>query len=227
MNINSSQSKESSTKRLLVIDDEENMRHMLCTLLEKAGYSVDTAEDGSAGLIKVTDNPYDFVLCDLKMPDCDGMEFLRSAGDKINKTTVIMMSAFGTIDLALEAMKLGAYDFISKPFKSDEVLLSLKKAEERESLKRENYRLKTQLKNFESNYNFGNMVAKSKAMQAVFKLAGKVAQYDTTVLITGESGTGKELIARGIHYSGVRAEKPLIERAFWSYKGLIYRCGSK
>ncbi len=210
MNINSSQSKESSTKRLLVIDDEENMRHMLCTLLEKAGYSVDTAEDGSTGLIKVTDNPYEFILCDLKMPDSDGMEFLRSAGDKIDKTTVIMMSAFGTIDLALEAMKLGAYDFISKPFKSDEVLLTLKKAEERESLKRENYRLKTQLKNFELNYNFGNMVAKSKAMQAVFRLAGKVAQYDTTVLIFGESGTGKELIARGIHYSGVRAEKPLI-----------------
>jgi len=210
MGVNSSQSKKSSAKRLLVIDDEENMRHMLCTLLEKAGYSVDTAEDGRAGLTKVTGNPFDFILCDLKMPNCDGMEFLRSAGDKIDKTTVIMMSAFGTIDLALEAMKLGAYDFISKPFKSDEVLLSLKKAEERESLKRENFRLKTQLKNIESNYNFGNMVAKSKAMQAIFKLAGKVAQYDTTVLITGESGTGKELIARGIHYSGVRAEKPLI-----------------
>ena len=210
MVINSSQSKESSAKRLLVIDDEENMRHMLCTLLEKAGYSVDTAEDGRAGITKVMSNPYDFILCDLKMPDCDGMEFLRSIDDKIDKTTVIMMSAFGTIDSALEAMKLGAYDFISKPFKSDEVLLTLKKAEERESLKRENTRLKTQLKNFESNYKFGNMVAKSKAMQAVFKLAEKVAQYDTTVLITGESGTGKELIARGIHYSGVRAEKPLI-----------------
>ncbi len=210
MDINSSRNRQSWTKRLLVIDDEENMRHMLCTLLEKAGYSVDTAEDGRAGLIKVTGSPYDFILCDLKMPVCDGMEFLRSAGDKIDKTTVIMMSAFGTIDSALEAMKLGAYDFISKPFKSDEVLLTLKKAEERESLKRENTRLKTQLKNIESNYKFGNMIAKSKAMQAVFKLAGKVAQYDTTVLITGESGTGKELIARGIHYSGVRAEKPLI-----------------
>ncbi|MFO7557673.1 MAG: sigma-54 dependent transcriptional regulator [Desulfobacterales bacterium] len=210
MDINSSRNRESWTKRLLVIDDEENMRHMLCTLLEKAGYSVDTAEDGRAGLLKVTDNPYDFILCDLKMPGCDGMEFLRSAGDKIDKTTVIMMSAFGTIDSALEAMKLGAYDFISKPFKSDEVLLTLKKAEERESLKRENTRLKTQLKNIESNYQFGNMIAKSKAMQAIFKLAGKVAQYDTTVLITGESGTGKELIARGIHYSGVRTEKPLI-----------------
>ncbi len=200
----------SSDKRLLVIDDEENMRHMLSTLLKKSGYSVDTAEDGSIGLEKNNENQYDFILCDLKMPKCDGMEFLRASRKQTNETTIIMMSAFGTIDVALEAMKLGAYDFISKPFKADEVLLTLKKAEERESLKRENLQLKTQLKNIEANYNFGNMVAKSKAMQDIFTLAAKVAQYNTTVLITGESGTGKELIAKGIHYSGDRVKKPLI-----------------
>ncbi|MFH2064940.1 MAG: sigma-54 dependent transcriptional regulator [Pseudomonadota bacterium] len=197
-------------RRLLVIDDEENMRHMLSTLLKKSGYSVDTAEDGSVGLEKMNQNQYDFILCDLKMPKCDGMEFLETSRKQNHETTIIMMSAFGTIDSALEAMKLGAYDFISKPFKADEVLLTLKKAEERESLKQENIQLKTQLKKIEANYNFGNMVAKSKAMLDVFTLAAKVAQYNTTVLITGESGTGKELIAKGIHYSSDRVKKPLV-----------------
>jgi two-component system response regulator AtoC len=210
MDINNRQSKESSTKRLLVIDDEENMRHMLKILLEKSGYIVETASDGSEALNMVDQTLYDFILCDLKMPNLDGMEFFKSARDKLWATTVIMMSAYGTIDTAIEAMKQGAYDFISKPFKPDEVLVTLKKAEERESLKRENQWLKEHIRKIQENYRFGKLVAKSKAMQAVFTLAGKVAQYDTTVLITGESGTGKELIARGIHYSGVRAKKPLI-----------------
>jgi len=201
---------ESRARRLLVIDDEKNMRHMLTRLLEKSGYSVDAASDGNEGLEKVAARPYDFILCDLRMPNCDGLTFLASARAGIGDTTVIMMSAYGTIDTALEAMKLGAYDFISKPFKSDEVLLTLKKAEERESLKQENHQLKAQLRDIESAHNFGNMVAKSKRMQAVFKLSTKAAQYDTTVLISGESGTGKELIARGIHYSGERANMPLI-----------------
>jgi two-component system response regulator AtoC len=201
---------DSSKKRLLVIDDEENMRHMLKTLLEKSGYIVETASDGSDALRMVDQTLYDFILCDLKMPKIDGMEFFKSARDKLWATTVIMMSAFGTMDTAIEAMKQGAYDFISKPFKPDEVLLTLKKAEERESLKRENRWLKERIRKIQENYQFGKMVAKSKAMQAVFELAEKVAQYSTTVLITGESGTGKELIAKGIHYSGDRAEKPLI-----------------
>ena len=149
MSVSISPQTASLEKRLLVIDDEENMRHMLTTLLKRSGYSVDTAEDGSMGLAKINENQYDFILCDLKMPTCDGMEFLRTGREKLGETTVIVMSAFGTIDSALEAMKLGAYDFISKPIKSDEVLLTLKKAEERESLKRENFQLKTQLKKAE------------------------------------------------------------------------------
>jgi len=201
---------ESRAKQLLVIDDEKNMRHMLTRLLEKSGYTVDTASDGNEGLDKVAARRYDFILCDLRMPNCDGLAFLASARAGIGDTTVIMMSAYGTIDAALEAMKLGAYDFISKPFKSDEVLLALKKAEERESLKKENHQLKAQLQDIESSRNFGNMVAKSKRMQSVFNLSAKAAQYNTTVLISGESGTGKELIARGIHYSGARANMPLI-----------------
>jgi len=197
-------------KRLLIIDDEENMRHMLSSLLNKSGYRVDTASDGEDALEMVDQTLYDFILCDLKMPNMNGMEFFETARDKLWATTVIMMSAYGSIDTAVEAMKKGAYDFISKPFKPDEVLLTLKKAEERESLKRENLWLKERIRKIQENYCFGNMVAKSNAMLDVFKLAEKAAQYNTTVLICGESGTGKELIARGIHFAGQRAKKLLV-----------------
>jgi two-component system, NtrC family, response regulator AtoC len=199
-----------SPKRLLIVDDEENMRHMLSSLLAKAGYRVDTASDGADALEMVDQTLYDFILCDLKMPNMNGMEFFETARDKLWATTVIMMSAYGSLDTAVEAMKKGAYDFISKPFKPDEVLLTLKKAEERESLKRENLWLKERIRKIQENYHFGNMVAKSNAMLNVFKLAEKVAQYNTTVLIYGDSGTGKELIARGIHFAGQRAKKPLV-----------------
>jgi two-component system response regulator AtoC len=201
---------ESLTKRLLIIDDEANMRHMLSTLLHKSGYQVDTASNGLEGLSLMDQNEYDFILCDLKMPKMDGMEFLKSIRGKTGTATVIMMSAYGAIDTAISAMKLGAYDYISKPFKTDEVLLTLKKAEERERLKRENRWLKERIKKIGKEYNFGNMVAKSKSMQSVFQLASKVAQYNTTVLIIGESGTGKEVIARGVHFSGIRSKRPLV-----------------
>ena len=115
-------------KRLLVIDDEENMRHMLKTVLAKAGYSVDCASDGSQGLQMINDTLYDFILCDIKMPKMDGMAFLKAARAQLETSTIIMMSAYGTIDSAIEAMKLGAYDYISKPFQTDEVYLTLKKA---------------------------------------------------------------------------------------------------
>jgi len=199
-----------SPKRLLIVDDEENMRHMLSSLLTKAGYRVDTASDGADALEMVDQILYDFILCDLKMPNMNGMEFFETARDKLWATTVIMMSAYGSLDAAVEAMKKGAYDFISKPFKPDEVLLTLKKAEERESLKRENLWLKERIRKIQENYHFGNMVAKSNAMLNVFKLSEKVAQYNTTVLIYGDSGTGKELIARGIHFAGQRAKKSLV-----------------
>ncbi len=197
-------------KRLLVIDDEANMRHMLSTVLKKADYFVDTAADGSEGLQMIEGGQYDFVLCDIKMPKMTGMEFLKASRDRIGTSTVIMMSAYGSIDTAIEAMKLGAYDYISKPFRTDEVYLTLKKAEERESLKKENRILKERIEKIEGDYKFHNMVTRSKAMQSLFQMADKAAQYKTTVLILGDSGTGKELFARGIHYSSDRAEKPLV-----------------
>ena len=196
--------------QLLIIDDEENMRHMLLQLLSKKGYHVETACDGVEGLEKVGQRHFDFILCDIKMPNMGGMSFLEKAQRKLENTTVIMMSAYGSIDLAIDAMKLGAYDYISKPFKADEVFLVLKKAEERERLKSENRNLKKRIENIEEQYRFGNMVAKSESMRKVFRLAEKVAMYNTTVLITGESGTGKELIARGIHFCGPRSKFPLV-----------------
>ena len=205
-----SRSPENEAKRLLIIDDEENMRHMLTAMLKSFGYRIDTAANGQDGLEKVMQNTYDFVLCDIKMPQMDGIQFLKAGHENIIATTVIMMSAYGNIDTAIEAMKAGAYDYISKPFKPDEVYLALKKAEERESLRRENLQLKKRIQKFEENYKFGNMIGQSGAMRAVFKLAEKVAPYNSTVLITGESGTGKELVARGIHLAGDRSDQPLI-----------------
>lgn len=200
----------SQTKRLLIIDDEPNMRHMLQTLLTKYGYDIDTAENGVQALGLIEESIYEFVLCDLKMPNMDGLAFLKNGAEQLSDSTVIMMSAYGNIETALEAMKLGAYDFISKPFKPDEVLLTLKKADERESLKRENLALKDRIDKISSSYNFGKMMAKSKPMLMVFKIAGKAAKFNTTVLITGESGTGKELVAKGIHFSSDRARKPFV-----------------
>ena len=132
-------------KRILIIEDEANMRHMLEVLLKKSNYGVTSVADGQEGLETVERGQYDFILCDIKMPRMDGMTFLKSAAEPLRDTPVIMMSAYGTVDTAIEAMKLGAYDYISKPFKPDEVLLTLKKAEERERLKNENIKLKDQI----------------------------------------------------------------------------------
>ena len=200
----------SEKPKILVIDDEANMCHMLAAVLRKAGYEVDAAPDGQAGLLQVQRCAYHYILCDVKMPVMTGMEFLRAAGDAISSSTVIMMSAYGSIDAAIEAMKLGAYDYISKPFKPDEVLLALKKAEERERLKTENCQLRERIREIEKDFRFGSLVARSTAMASVFKLAQKAARYSTTVLILGESGTGKELIARGIHCEGERAAMPWV-----------------
>lgn len=206
---------ESQKKRLLVIDDEENMRHMLSSMMTLGGYETETASDGGEGLEKVDlarseGRPYDFILCDIKMPKMDGMEFLTLGKEKLVGTTVIVMSAYGTIDSAVEAMKLGAYDYISKPFKADEIRLVLEKASERETLKSENLYLKNRIQTIETNYSFHDITAKSRVMEEVFRLAEKAAKFATTVLITGGSGTGKELIARGIHRMSSRADKPMV-----------------
>jgi len=197
-------------KHLLIIDDEENMRHMLRSLLLGHGYLVDTAANGREALLLVEQNPYDSILCDIRMPEMDGMAFLLTARPHIRQANVIMMSAYGSVDTALAAIKAGAYDFISKPFKTDEVLLTLKKAEEREALRRENRRLRAEIESVHGECDFGAMVGRSKAMRDLFQLARKVAAFSTTVLVSGESGTGKELVARGLHGASPRADMPFV-----------------
>jgi two-component system, NtrC family, response regulator AtoC len=200
----------SSEKHILIIDDEKNMRHMLQIMLGKEGYQTDAAADGVEGLSRLEEKNFDFILCDIKMPKMDGLSFLKEARKRYPEKTFIMMSAYGTIDTALEAMKLGAYDYIAKPFKSDEALLTLRKAEERERLKEENIKLQDKINRIEQKYSFGNIVARSESMATVFDLVERVADHKTTVLITGESGTGKELIAKAIHTKSSRAERPMV-----------------
>jgi len=199
-----------SQQRVLVIDDEENMRHMLKTILKKEAYAVETASDGLEALEQMQHSDFNYILCDIRMPRMDGISFLKEAKEKYPDKTIIMMSAYGSIETALEAMKDGAYDYISKPFKADEVLLTLKKAEERERLKEENLELRTRISEVENKYSFQNIVARSEVMARVFDIVNKVSQHKTTILITGESGTGKELIAKAIHSSGSRSSRPLV-----------------
>jgi two-component system response regulator AtoC len=194
-------------KRVLVVDDEENLRNMLTMIIQKEGYDVDTSSDGKEALVKIKEDDYDFVLCDIKMPKLDGLGLLKQLHQDNGDSTIIMMSAYGAIDTAIEAMKLGAYDYISKPFKTDEIVLTLKKAEERERLKRENVFLKEQIK---KEYSFENFVGKSERMLGIFEMIKKIADYKSTVLISGDSGTGKELVARGIHSNSSRADNPFI-----------------
>jgi two-component system response regulator AtoC len=196
-----------STNRILLIDDEENFRHMLSVILKKRGYDVETASDGIDGLKKVDSGAFDTVLCDIRMPQMDGLEFLKEAQKVGCESTIIMMSAYGTLDTAIEAMKLGAYDYISKPFKPDEIILTLKKAEERERLRRENLFLK---KEVQKEYSFENIISKNERMRQIFDTITKVAKYKSTILIAGESGTGKELVAKAIHFNSDRSNHPFI-----------------
>ncbi len=193
--------------RIMVIDDEDSMRHMLSVILKREGYDAVAYAEAAKAIEAVDNNDFDFILCDIKMPGMNGLEFLRALKEKDGSHTVIMMSAYGTIDTAVECMKLGAYDYVSKPFKADEIILTVKKAEEREKLKRENARLKTEAS---KDYDSGNIFTTDRKMTEVLGLVRKVSDYSTSVLITGESGTGKELVARAIHYGGNRAAKPFV-----------------
>jgi len=194
-------------KRVLIIDDEENFRHILSVILKKEKFEIETASNGEEALQKVSASPFDQILCDIRMPGMDGLDFLREVQRTGTEASIIMMSAYGTIDTAIEAMKLGAYDYISKPFKPDEIILALRKAEERERLRKENELLRKEVK---KEYSFEKIVSKNEKMQKIFEVIKKVAQYKSTILVTGESGTGKELVARALHYNSDRAQNPFI-----------------
>ena len=196
--------------RLLIVDDEESMLQMLSVVTSKAGYDVTLARNGEEGLAAIAKGDFSLILCDLKMPRLNGMEFLKKAQECGLEAPVIMMSAYAAIEDAVEAMKGGAYDFITKPFKADEVLLTLGRAGEHLRLRRENLLLRRQIDDLQGGRGLDDMVAKSSVMLSFLKTVAKVAQYDITVLITGESGTGKELVARGIHRKSARADKPFL-----------------
>ena len=194
-------------QRVLVVDDEENIRHMLQLILRRAGYEVESAVDGEAALDVLARSSFDVVLADLRMPRLDGLGLLAQMQERSLPATVIVMSAYGSNETAIEAMKRGAYDYLNKPFAADEVVLVLRKAEERERLKAENQRLLSQIRR---EYSFQNVIARSPRMQEIFRTCEKIAEYKSTVLLHGESGTGKELIARAVHYSSQRAAQPFV-----------------
>src|SRR4051812_40862551 len=194
-------------RRVLVVDDEENLRLVVRSFLRRDGYEVEVAASGEEALGLVETFGPDVILTDVRMPKMGGLDLLSTLKAKGNDATVIVMSAYGNIDMAIEAMKAGAYDYIQKPFKAKEVLLTLRKAEERESLRRENRALKQEIR--KENL-FEDILAKSPPMQLVFKTITKIADYKTTALITGESGVGKELVARAIHTRSNRRGGPFI-----------------
>jgi len=190
-------------RRVLVVDDEENVRLVLRTFLKRQGYVVEMADGGESALALVESFGPDFIITDVRMPKMGGLDLLATLKAKGDPATVIVMSAYGNLDLAIEAMKAGAYDYVQKPFKNDEILLALRKAEEREQLRRENRVLRQEVIKDSS---FEKMVSKSEAMQKVFRTVLKVADFKTTALITGESGVGKELVARALHQRSSRKE---------------------
>jgi two-component system response regulator AtoC len=194
-------------RRVLVVDDEENLRLVLRTLLRRHGYEVETASSGEEGLGLVDSFGPDVVLTDVRMPKMGGLDLLQTLRAKGNDATVIVMSAYGNMDLAIDAMKAGAYDYVQKPFKPDEVVLALRKAEERESLRRENRALRDEIR---KEHKFEDILAKSARMQEIFRTIAKIADYKTTVLVTGESGVGKELVARAIHRRSSRRGGPFV-----------------
>ena len=193
--------------RILVVDDEACLRDAVGRILSAEGYEVREAGDGKAALKLLENVRFDFILCDIRMPVMGGIELLREITSGGIPGTVIMMSAFGTVETAVEAMKLGAYDYISKPFMSDEILLTLRKASERKRLQAENEFLR---KEIEKTAGHEKLLYADPAMEEAVRTAEKVKDYDATVLVTGESGTGKELVARHLHFGGRRREKPFV-----------------
>ena len=191
--------------KILIIDDDPGLRKSLSLILTDAGYQVVSAEDGAKGLATAEATQPDMIMCDIRMPKVDGLEFVQRYGDSGGEALVIIMTAYGSMDLAVEAMSKGAYDYLPKPFGANEVLLTLRKAEERESLRKEVGRLRAEVR---ADRRFGEIVARSPEMVRALEVATKVAPHPSPVLITGASGTGKELVARLIHRESTRAERP-------------------
>jgi two-component system, NtrC family, response regulator AtoC len=190
--------------RVLIVDDDAGLRQSLALLLQEAGYDVVSEGDPEQALQRAATGPFELILCDVRMPKMDGVTFLRRYRADGGQALLIMMSAYGSEDSALAAMREGAYDYLHKPFRPDEVTMTLRKAEEREKLRREVEVLRT---NLGAGAASDLVVCESRAMRDLLELATRVARHNTTVLITGESGTGKEVLARAIHRMSPRSEQ--------------------
>ena len=194
--------------RILIVDDEQSLREFLEIFLRKEGYDVMVAASGVEALRLMDEgNEYDLVLTDLMMPGINGLAVLEGVKERVSDVQVLMMTAYATADTAIEAMRKGAFDYIQKPFKNDEIRVVIAKALNQRRLVEENRQLRAQV---HRKYAFDNIIGKSGAMQRVFDLVERVADTRTSVLITGESGTGKELIARAIHHNSRRRDDPMV-----------------
>ncbi len=192
---------------ILIVDDEKNYPLILRAVLEEEGLEAMTANSGREALDIINNSDVDLVLTDMKMPSMDGIELLERIKAKDPELPVVMMTAYGTVEKAVEAIQKGAYNYILKPFDNDTLVVFVKKAIAMYQVVKENRRLRNAV---ESQYNFGNIIGKSKEMRDVFEIIRKVAPANTTVLVEGESGTGKELVAKSVHFNSPRRDKPFI-----------------
>jgi DNA-binding NtrC family response regulator len=197
----------SKGRRILVVDDDDAMREMVVSLLGDQGYQAEGEGGADSALERLRDHEVDAVVSDIRMPGKSGLELVAEIHALRPETPVILMTAFGSIDSAVEAMRAGAFDYITKPFKRDELLLALERAFENRALLEENRRLRRAV---DRSASFGDLIGSSTAMHEIFALMRKVADNRSSVLITGESGTGKEVVARTLHFAGSRKDRPFI-----------------
>ena len=193
--------------RILVVDDEESMCNFMQIMLKKEGYQVSTNQHAPSALEQVKNEDYDLIIADLMMPEMSGLELLSRARSLKPHLDFIVMTAFASVDSAIEALKNGASDYITKPFKVDEIKIAVRKSLEQKEITRENIQLKKELR---TKFDFDSFIGNSPEIAQLKKLAQRIAASDSTVLIEGESGTGKELIARAIHYRSPRSDKPFV-----------------
>ncbi|MCG6894015.1 MAG: sigma-54 dependent transcriptional regulator [Desulfobacteraceae bacterium] len=192
---------------ILVVDDEKNYTRILCAVLADEGYETVSANSGADAIATLQDSEVDLVLTDMKMPGMDGIQLLQRIKEKDPDLPVIMMTAHGTVDKAVEAMQKGAYTYIQKPFDNNRLIIFVERAIDMYRVLKENRRLRHVV---ESQYRFDNIVGKSRPMREIFQIIQKVAPTQATVLIEGESGTGKELVAKSIHFNSPRRERPFV-----------------
>ncbi len=193
--------------RILIVDDEATIRDTLCTILKEEGFDARSAENGRRALEKLQEENYDLVITDLRMPEMDGLELLKAVKLNSPQTSVIIITAYGSMESAIEALRLGAFDYLIKPLDFDDVILRVRRLMQHRELVEENRILREAI---EERYSFSHIIGESPAMKRVFRMIERVSQTRSNVLITGPSGTGKELVARAIHFNSPRKNKPFV-----------------